>query len=263
MAPPSSTAPTGSSDDAEAPRRTPTTRAPVRRGPARSECRSVRASPTAARSGAAGERARADEAVELARERFIAALAAEGFRREADYREALRPQDALRALEREIAAYDQAAAAAQDRLARARSAAEGLAAPDLAALERECAEAAEVLEALLARLQQLAAQIGVVDRALAALAALDVEGQDVDARYAVYVRRQEEDIAAFRKDESIAIPADFVFDALPGLSTELRQKLERHRPASLGQAARLDGMTPAALMLLLAHVKKGAAARSA
>ena len=85
----------------------------------------------------------------------------------------------------------------------------------------------------------------------------------VDARYAVCVKRQEEDIAAFRKDESIAIPSDFVFAALPGLSTELRQKLERHRPASLAQAARLDGMTPAALMLLLAHVKKGAAARSA
>ena len=79
----------------------------------------------------------------------------------------------------------------------------------------------------------------------------------VDARYAVYVKRQELDIASFRKDEGIAIPAGFAFAALPGLSTELRQKLERHRPASLGQAARLDGMTPAALMLLLAHLKKG------
>jgi tRNA uridine 5-carboxymethylaminomethyl modification enzyme len=85
----------------------------------------------------------------------------------------------------------------------------------------------------------------------------------VDARYAVYLARQEMDIASFRKDEAIAIPQDFVFAALPGLSTELRQKLERHRPASLGQAARLDGMTPAALMLLLAHLKKGAAAKSA
>ncbi|MGH6831930.1 MAG: tRNA uridine-5-carboxymethylaminomethyl(34) synthesis enzyme MnmG, partial [Methyloceanibacter sp.] len=71
------------------------------------------------------------------------------------------------------------------------------------------------------------------------------------------------DIAAFRKDEGIAIPPRFAFGALPGLSTELRQKLERHRPASLGQAARLDGMTPAALMLLLAHLKKGSAAKSA
>ena len=84
-----------------------------------------------------------------------------------------------------------------------------------------------------------------------------------NARYAVYVKRQELDIASFRKDESIAIPADFLFAALPGLSTELRQKLERHRPASLGQAARLDGMTPAALMLLLAHLKKGPAAKRA
>ncbi len=85
----------------------------------------------------------------------------------------------------------------------------------------------------------------------------------VDARYAVYVKRQELDIAAFRKDEGIAIPSEFAFAALPGLSTELRQKLERHRPASLGQAARLDGMSPAALMLLLAHLKKGQTARSA
>jgi tRNA uridine 5-carboxymethylaminomethyl modification enzyme len=85
----------------------------------------------------------------------------------------------------------------------------------------------------------------------------------VDARYAVYVARQEVDIAAFRKDENIAIPDGFAYAALPGLSSEIRQKLERHRPASLGQAARLDGMTPAALMLLLAHVKKTAAAKSA
>jgi tRNA uridine 5-carboxymethylaminomethyl modification enzyme len=84
-----------------------------------------------------------------------------------------------------------------------------------------------------------------------------------NARYSVYVKRQELDIAAFRKDEGVAIPDDFVFAALPGLSTELRQKLERNRPETLGKAARLDGMTPAALMLLLAHLKKGQAARSA
>ncbi|MGV1015314.1 MAG: tRNA uridine-5-carboxymethylaminomethyl(34) synthesis enzyme MnmG, partial [Methyloceanibacter sp.] len=78
-----------------------------------------------------------------------------------------------------------------------------------------------------------------------------------------YVKRQELDIAAFRKEEGIAIPPDFSFAHLPGLSTELHQKLERQRPASLGQAARLDGMTPAALLLLLAHLKKGVAAKSA
>jgi tRNA uridine 5-carboxymethylaminomethyl modification enzyme len=107
-----------------------------------------------------------------------------------------------------------------------------------------------------ARLAAIWPEIGKLDPAIA-------EQLAVDARYAVYVRRQELDIAAFRKDEGIAIPGDFAFAALPGLSAELRQKLDRHRPANLGQAARLDGMTPAALMLLLAHLKKGAMAKTA
>jgi tRNA uridine 5-carboxymethylaminomethyl modification enzyme len=107
-----------------------------------------------------------------------------------------------------------------------------------------------------ARLAAIWPEIGNLDPAIA-------EQLAVDARYAVYVKRQELDIASFRKDEGIAIPSDFAFAALPGLSVELRQKLDRHRPASLGQAARLDGMTPAALMLLLAHLKKGAPARTA
>ena len=108
----------------------------------------------------------------------------------------------------------------------------------------------------LARLAAIWPEIARLDPAIA-------EQLAVDARYAVYVERQEQDIAAFRKDEALAIPSDFAYAVLPGLSNELRHKLERHRPASLGQAARLDGMTPAALMLLLAHVKKGAAAKSA
>ena len=58
-------------------------------------------------------------------------------------------------------------------------------------------------------------------------------------------------------------PAGFDFDGLPGLSTEVRQKLGRHRPASLAQAARIDGMTPAALLLLLAHLKSAPARKSA
>jgi tRNA uridine 5-carboxymethylaminomethyl modification enzyme len=108
----------------------------------------------------------------------------------------------------------------------------------------------------IARLTAIWPELGTLDPNIA-------EQLAVDARYAVYAKRQEQDIAAFRKDESVAIPSDFVFAALPGLSTELRHKLERHRPTSLGQAARLDGMTPAALMLLLAHLKKGAAAKTA
>ena len=101
----------------------------------------------------------------------------------------------------------------------------------------------------LARLTQIWPEIGTLDGPIAAQLA-------VDARYAVYLKRQELDIAQFRKEENIAIPRDFVFDAIAGLSTEIKQKLARDRPASLGQAARLDGMTPAALLLLLAHLKK-------
>jgi tRNA uridine 5-carboxymethylaminomethyl modification enzyme len=84
------------------------------------------------------------------------------------------------------------------------------------------------------------------------------EQLSVDARYAVYLSRQENDIASFRKEESIVIPSSFAYASIAGLSTELRQKLERQRPGSLGQASRLDGMTPAALLLLLAHLKKDA-----
>jgi tRNA uridine 5-carboxymethylaminomethyl modification enzyme len=102
----------------------------------------------------------------------------------------------------------------------------------------------------LATLTHIWPEIGALDAKIAGQLA-------VDARYAVYLKRQEIDIAAFRKEESVVIPHDFAFEGIAGLSTELRQKLERDRPASLGQAARLEGMTPAALLLLLAHLKKG------
>jgi len=102
----------------------------------------------------------------------------------------------------------------------------------------------------LAALQRIWPEIGKLGANIAAQLA-------VDSRYAVYLKRQELDIAAFRQEESIAIPGDFAFSGIAGLSNELRQKLERDRPASLGHAARLDGMTPAALLLLLAHLKKG------
>lgn len=108
----------------------------------------------------------------------------------------------------------------------------------------------------LTRLESIWPELRSINRSIAAQIT-------ANARYSVYVKRQELDIAAFRKDEGVAIPDDFAFAALPGLSTELRQKLERDRPETLGKAARLDGMTPAALMLLLAHLKKGPAARSA
>ncbi len=86
---------------------------------------------------------------------------------------------------------------------------------------------------------------------------------EVDARYASYVDRQEADIVAFRKEESVRIPADFDYAALVGLSAEVRQKLEALRPATLAQAARMEGVTPAALMLLLAHVRRAPERRTA
>ena len=86
---------------------------------------------------------------------------------------------------------------------------------------------------------------------------------EVDARYASYVRRQELDVEALRKDEALRIPPELDFEGLPGLSTELRQKLARYRPATLAQAARMDGMTPAALLLLLAQLKARAIRDSA
>lgn len=84
----------------------------------------------------------------------------------------------------------------------------------------------------------------------------DIASQvEIDAGYAAYVRRQDEDVAILRRDEATLIPADFDYSALSGLSNELQQKLKQHRPLTLAQAGRIDGITPAALMLLLAHLK--------
>ncbi len=77
-----------------------------------------------------------------------------------------------------------------------------------------------------------------------------------DAQYAGYLDRQKADIAAFRRDENLRLPPDLDYMALTGISTEARQKLAAAQPATLGQAARLDGMTPAALTLLLHQAKK-------
>ncbi|WP_281299929.1 MULTISPECIES: tRNA uridine-5-carboxymethylaminomethyl(34) synthesis enzyme MnmG [unclassified Iodidimonas] len=92
-----------------------------------------------------------------------------------------------------------------------------------------------------------------------AMAALQSDALDqvrIEARYATYLDRQAHDIAAFRKDEGLTIPADFDFADLPGLSKELQEKFAQARPATLGAAARISGVTPAALTLILSHLKK-------
>ncbi len=106
------------------------------------------------------------------------------------------------------------------------------------------------------RLASIWPQIGALTPSIA-------EQVAVDARYASYVERQDLDVAALRRDEALSIPVDFDFDALPGLSTEVRQKLDRHRPTTLAQAGRIDGITPAALLLLLAQLKSAAPRKSA
>ncbi len=92
----------------------------------------------------------------------------------------------------------------------------------------------------------------------------DVEEQlEIDGRYAGYVGRQEADIRAFRKDESLHLPADLDYTLIGGLSTEVRQKLTAAQPVTLGAAARIPGVTPAALTALLKYVNRAKAQHAA
>jgi tRNA uridine 5-carboxymethylaminomethyl modification enzyme len=79
----------------------------------------------------------------------------------------------------------------------------------------------------------------------------------VDAQYAVYLDRQARDIEAVRRDEQKPIPEELDYAAIPGLSMELRQKLAEYRPQTIAQAQAMDGMTPAAITLLLAVIRRG------
>jgi len=85
----------------------------------------------------------------------------------------------------------------------------------------------------------------------------DIAAQlEIDAKYAVYLDRQAADVAAYRRDESLALPDDLDFRQIPGLSSEMKHKFTDFRPRTVGQAGRLDGVTPAALTLLAAHVRR-------
>jgi tRNA uridine 5-carboxymethylaminomethyl modification enzyme len=91
------------------------------------------------------------------------------------------------------------------------------------------------------------------------LASIDpgIAGQiEIDAKYAVYLDRQAADIAGFRRDEALAIPESLDYHRMPGLSAEVRQKLSSVKPLTMGQASRIEGMTPAALTLLAARIKR-------
>jgi len=77
------------------------------------------------------------------------------------------------------------------------------------------------------------------------------------------MERQEADIRAFRRDETLLLPTELDYDAVGSLSNEIRQKLKAVRPATLGAAGRISGVTPAALVALLRHVRKSGSERSA
>jgi tRNA uridine 5-carboxymethylaminomethyl modification enzyme len=89
-----------------------------------------------------------------------------------------------------------------------------------------------------------------------ALAPKIAEQLEIDAKYAVYLDRQAADILAYRRDEGLELPEGIDYAQLGGLSSEIKQKLEAVRPRTVGQAGRIDGMTPVALSLLLAHIRR-------
>jgi len=86
-----------------------------------------------------------------------------------------------------------------------------------------------------------------------------IQQLEIQAKYAGYIDRQHDEIALKRHHEELVLPSDFDYDNVRGLSIEVRQKLSQHRPATLGQASRLSGVTPAAISLLLVHLRRKSA----
>jgi tRNA uridine 5-carboxymethylaminomethyl modification enzyme len=100
------------------------------------------------------------------------------------------------------------------------------------------------------------ARLAGVWPALAAIKPAIAEQLEIDALYASYIERQDSDILAYRRDEALRLPTDLDYGTVGSLSTEVREKLEAARPATLGAASRISGVTPAALVALLRHVKR-------
>ncbi len=88
------------------------------------------------------------------------------------------------------------------------------------------------------------------------------EQVEVQAKYAGYIDRQQDEIERQRRHEETALPCDLNYDQVQGLSAEVRSKLADSRPATIGQAARIPGMTPAGVSLLLVHLRKDARQRA-
>jgi tRNA uridine 5-carboxymethylaminomethyl modification enzyme len=91
---------------------------------------------------------------------------------------------------------------------------------------------------------------------LSAFSAPIAQQLEIEAKYDVYMQRQNADVESYRRDESFELPVEFDYATLPGLSNEAQQKLSAIRPRTIGQAGRIDGITPAALTLLVAHARR-------
>jgi tRNA uridine 5-carboxymethylaminomethyl modification enzyme len=83
---------------------------------------------------------------------------------------------------------------------------------------------------------------------------------EIEAKYQGYIERQAEEVARNRANEETSLPEDLDYARLGGLSSEIRQKLAKHRPRTVGQASRIQGVTPAAISILLVHLKRAALA---
>ena len=116
-------------------------------------------------------------------------------------------------------------------------------------VKRSCLEVMGQRKVNMAKIRKVFADIPVFP--------VSIEKQVViDAHYMGYLKRQERDIKSFKKDESVLIPIDINYENLSGLSNEVKSKLISIRPKTLGQAIRIDGITPAAVIILLSHIKK-------
>ena len=79
---------------------------------------------------------------------------------------------------------------------------------------------------------------------------------EINSHYRGYLKKQKADILAFKRDENLIIPDDIDYDQFSGLSNEVKAKFKEIRPKTMGQALRIDGITPAAVYILLSHVKR-------
>jgi tRNA uridine 5-carboxymethylaminomethyl modification enzyme len=86
---------------------------------------------------------------------------------------------------------------------------------------------------------------------------------EIDAHYLGYLERQSNDIESFKKDESVIISDNFNYDILSGLSNEIKSKLKTIKPKTLGQAMRVDGVTPAAVLIILSYIKRSRSKKTA